>query len=524
MDTSTTVSVVPRWKLDLEDERLWDGPNAIKLTPKAFNMLRYFASHPRRLITKAELLESVWHDTYITEGLVKDYVADLRRALRDNAKEPDYIETVHGRGYRLIGEITLVNKPKAQSTLQTTTPEKASVTFPVIAVLPFAPMNMDPRWDLLTDGLCADTIYELTRFPDLNVIAYKSSAAYKGSNERIVDIGTCLGASYVLDGTIQSAGERVRIVTTLVDVQSGNQLWSDRYDGENEDIFQLQDNIVEKIATSLSGFHGEIFRAERKRLGRKVPSSLEAYELYLLGYEKEATLDRSNTDSAIKLLEKAISIDPMFARAWTVLGWTCNNAATYCMTDHPKVLRKRGRHAVLRAVELDPRDPFAVVERGALYARENDLVSARECFERALDIGANNVDASVITAKYVAFVLGRPQQALHMLDRALELNPFAPAWYYIHVVRISFFCRDYASVVDAARRSIDIPHTRIFEMLAQAKLGKHTKVRALYNTFREKHPGYDFDVLIAQIPLVIGEHILSYRQDVQQVLDIMEVE
>lgn len=514
-----SVNTSDRWQLDLVDERLWDGLNAIKLTPKAFRMLRYFASHPRRLVTKDELLDAVWGDTCVTEGLVKDYVADLRRALRDSAKEPDYIETVHGRGYRLIGEISLLNnqeKSEAHASLKVASPNRAKATIPTIAVLPFTYVGTETRWELLTSGLCADIIYDLTRYPDLQIIAYKTAMWFKDSKKSTTNIGHELGVDYLVDGSIQDIGSSVRIISNLIDATSGSQLWSDRLEDDTSSLFKLQDKIVEHIATSLSGFHGEIVRAERKRLGRRSPSSLEAYELYLLGYECETKFNRPSTEEGIEYINEAIALDPTFARSWTVLGWLCNNAVDNQLYDTSDELygemARRGRDAVVKAAELDPRDPIAIVERGALFAREGDLVSASELFERAIDIGANNVDALALLAKYVAFVLGRTDEAARMLDRAFKLNPNAPDWYYLQLTRIAYFNGEYSKVLDASKRAVDIIDTRIFEILATAQVGNIELLRTLIDSFRNRFPNFDAEFVVAAIPLVNQKHIQIYRE------------
>jgi len=502
-----------RWSLDVNDERLWDGESAVKLTPKAFQLMLYLALNPKRLITKHEILDAVWSDTNVTEGLVKDYVADLRKALGDCAKEPIYIETVHGRGYRLIGRIYLNHDSaqRSQLPLSSTTPTLMPIATPLVAVLPFVVIGDDERWELLTKGLCADIIYDLSRLADLHVVAYSSSMYYKNADMSAVAIGRELGTNYIVEGSIQAIGDRVKIISNLINMPSGHQLWSDCYECETNDLFELQSSIVERIAVSLSGFHGEIHRAEKMRLDRKHPSNLEAYELYLLAFECVINFDYEHTIKGLEYIEKAISLDPMFARSWIVLGYICNNAIYDMTTDNPSEFARKGREAILRAIELDPRDPMAIIEYGRLCARAGDTVRASDCFERALDIGANNVDACVLLTSKVAFVLDRIEEAKELLERSFALNPNAPQWYYFHSVRLAYFSGEFQAVVDTAKRCKENPETRLFEILALTGLNEHSVVDELIVEFRKRYPDFDLDSVIYEIPLIIDRHIEIYR-------------
>jgi DNA-binding winged helix-turn-helix (wHTH) protein len=170
---SMTMVEKAKYKLDLGDERLWRGHQPIPLGNKAFELLRLFVSNPKRLLTKDEILDSVWGEISVSEGLVKEYVHDLRFALGDDPKCPQFIETVRGRGYRYLGGVEAIGRPVDPD-------RQTPLDKPSVAVLPFTNMSGDPEQEYFSDGITEDIITELSRFRSLFVIARNSSFTYKG--------------------------------------------------------------------------------------------------------------------------------------------------------------------------------------------------------------------------------------------------------------------------------------------------------------------------------------------------------
>jgi TolB-like protein/Flp pilus assembly protein TadD len=387
---------------------------------------------------------------------------------------------------------------------------------PVIAVLSFENLSEAARWERFAAGLSDDIITDLTRYPDLLVIARNSTFAYKGRAVDVRQIGRELKAGYVLEGSIQTVGKRIRVTAQLIDTQDGSHVWAERYDRNAGDLFAIQDDVVEHVAAALGGFHGEILRAERGKLRRRPPESLRAYELYLLGYELEAPIDKENTLEAIQVLERAIEMDPLFARTWTVLGWACEHAVTAGWAENPSIMAARRRTAVLKAAELDPRDPIALEELGALRAEEGDIGGAREAFERALELGRNHADTLALLAKYVVTVLGRENEAMSLMKRAFRLNPNAPNWYFMNQLRVAYFTRDFETAVHAAKRSTDFCLTHLFNILALAQLGRTEEVAGTVADFWDRYPDFDPESIIRDFPLIDPSAIELYRDGLRK--------
>jgi TolB-like protein len=372
---------------------------------------------------------------------------------------------------------------------------------PTIAVLPFDNLSREARWERVCDGISTDIITDLAHHRNLLVIARNSSFTYKGRSADVRAVGRELGAGYVVEGSIQADGGWIRLTAQLIDAASGGHVWGNRYDREEAALFAIQDEVVQDVVAAIAAFGGAIPRAEVMRARRKPPASLHAYELYLLGYELEARLDREGTLDCIPLLEAAVQADPQLSRAWTVLGWAYANAANNGWAE-PTAARARRREAVLRAAELDPCDGIALEELGCLQAQEGDITAARDTFERALAVAPNHADTLMVLAKYVAAVLGRESEALSLMQHAMRLNPHASPCNLFNLARVAYFAREFALALDAAARAPPVCDALLFRVLALAQLGRIAEAIAAAEELRQKYPHFRPTELVERFPLV----------------------
>jgi TolB-like protein len=425
-----------------------EGPSGgATLRPKTSEILHHLARNAGRVVTRAELMDTVWPGIFVTDDSITQCLVEARRALGPDASR---LRTVMKRGYVLEAE-----------------PATADDGVPVLAVLPFDNLARDPRWDLLCDGLVEDMITDFARNPDLRVVARTSSFAWRGKAADIREIGRALGARYVLEGSVQADGAAVGITAQLIEAASGTHLWAERYRREAESVFAIQDEVVASVVGAVAGFSGHVARADLARARRAAPASLRAYELYLLGHEQEARLDREGTLRAIELLEAAVAADPALSRAWTSLGFALANAANNGWGGDVAALRARRVQAIERAVALDPGDSLALVEFGTIRMRQGDAAGTRAAFLAAATAGANHADTLALLAKYLVEVLDDGAAARRLTARSLLLNPFAPAWYRLGATRVAFFTGDFE---DAARQAMAAPALRLPRLLRALSL------------------------------------------------------
>src|SRR5437867_3402174 len=255
MATVTQRQSVPL-RLDVANEWVWQGEQRLQLTPKAFAVLRYLMDHPGRVVTKEELLREGWPDTVVSEWALTTCIRQIRKALGEEVQTPQYLATVHRRGYRFIAAATAQTDEPAPPTPSATIPPERPPTLPLpdkpsIAVLPFTNLSGDPAQEYFGDGLTEVLTGDLSKISSLFVIARHSAFTYKGKAVKVQDVGREMGVRYVLEGSVLKADGQVRITAQLIDASTGYHLWSERYDRPFKDILTLQDEIVQKIVTTL---------------------------------------------------------------------------------------------------------------------------------------------------------------------------------------------------------------------------------------------------------------------------------
>ena len=360
-----------------------------------------------------------------------------------------------------------------------------------IAVLPFENLAGDDRWDRFAAGICEDIITDLARHADLSVIARSSTFGYKGRSLDVRQIGRELGVRFVLEGSIQAGGGRVRITAQLIDAQTGIHVWAERYDRDEIDLLIVQDEIVQQLAGALVGWEGSISRAARRQARHASPNSLAAYERYLLAYEAEAKLTRIDTQRAIELADSALALDPTLARAWLVRAYAWNHASLFGWAEDAEAANRAYRESVLRAQELDPSDGTIMMEVGDLRAEDGDVSGARAAYEEAARVAANHGDTLALLAKYFVGTFARPEQARAMMERAFLLNPGAPPLYFYNELRVAYLCGDYETAVAAARRSPGTALTKLFLAMSLAQLGRDSESEAVVEELRSEFPDFD---------------------------------
>jgi TolB-like protein/two-component SAPR family response regulator len=290
-----------------------------------------------------------------------------------------------------------------------------------IAVLPFVDLSADPDKEYFADGVTEDVIAHLSKIRALRVISRASVMPFKQRQQSLKEIGTALGASTVLDGSIRHAGDRVRIVAKLVDPDTGRQVWAETYDRQLTDIFSIQTDVALHIADALKT---ELSRDERERVRKHPTKDLHAYQLFLKGREWFIKYTPDSLTRAIEYFDRAIARDPAFALAYAHLAMAYIELAENGVIA-PDVSYGRAADAAATAVRLDPELGAAHCTMGYLKTvREFDWASAEEEFKRALELRPSNADAFDLYGRLCA-AHERYDEAIAMHERANELDPLA---------------------------------------------------------------------------------------------------
>ncbi len=424
------------YTLDVVRGCLRAADREIELRPRSFEVLRHLVANAGRLVTKDELIKTVWPDVIVADESLMQCVSEVRHALCDG--EQKIIKTVPRRGYRLCvpvsqietdlgpaihGSATMLERRQSVSGAAERS-EPPLLDRPSIAVLPFANLSGDPQQEYFSDGITADIITELSRFSELLVIARNSTFQYKGKAVDVRQIGRELGVRYILEGNIRRMGDRVRINAQLIDAMTGAHRWAERYDRELSDVFAVQDEVVRTIVAILAAY---VNKAEAERALLKPPATWEAYDYYLRGAEAFSRQLAGETivspSEARRLLEQSLAIDPGYARAYGALSLTYVH--TYVEPRDEDYLNPAGldraHELAIKAVRLDESLPQAHAQLGWALAFKRRHDEAIGEFERSIALNPNYTEHRY---GLVLVYAGQAAKGVDVLQANVRLDPF----------------------------------------------------------------------------------------------------
>jgi adenylate cyclase len=343
---------------------------------------------------------------------------------------------------------------------------------PSVAVLPFANMSRDPAQEYFSDGVTEDLITGLSKVSGLFVIARNSVFTYKGRAVNVGAVGRDLGVRYILEGSVQRAGDRVRITAQLVDASTGYHLWAERYDREARDIFAVQDDVTERIVRALAV---RLTEGERGRLGRVPTANPEAYDLALRARDVLKQTTRESNAEARRLFMQARQLDPEFAVVCAGLGWAYLQSWQLLWSDDPQNL-ERARELAEQALKLDDTLPDAhrLLAQVHLWRKEHDIAVAQ--MERAITIAPNDADAWETLAEVQGWG-GQPQESLRNIGKAMRLNPHYPFFYLWTLGHAHYLAGHRPEAIDTFRTLLEVnPNFGPAQAYLAATLGEMGRV------------------------------------------------
>ncbi|RUU34350.1 tetratricopeptide repeat protein [Mesorhizobium sp. M6A.T.Ca.TU.002.02.2.1] len=383
---------------------------------------------------------------------------------------------------------------------------------PVLAIFPIECLNSEERWQRFADGLSSDITIDLARYADLPVIAFHTMKSLGSKPADFAADGKALGATYIVSGQLRAEERRVRLTIELADAENGVSLWSERYDRPVEDVFKLQDSLTEGVINVLAGCFGAIATVGRNAVRRKPPASLRAYDLYLLGVEQHNMFSRAGNVEAIRLLSRALELDPTLVRAWTELAYAYSIEACNGFGDDVLGSIENWRAAVENALRLDPTDSAAHICLGDLKGCLGDFEGAERAYQRGFEYGSNHADTLALLAGSKALVAGDPAEAIPLIERAMRLNPLAPRWYFGMQGRILFVAGRHREAIAALRRSSpDSPNVLMFLALAHAAVSETGEAARIAARLKAEFPDFSVERFIAAYPVTNPHAVQAIR-------------
>lgn len=402
------------FRLDPSRQQLTCDGLVTPLKARAFDLLVYFAQHPGELVDKATLMRAIWPNVVVEENNLSQHLSALRQALGDGVPGRQFIVTVPRRGYRFVAEVRQVNGTKGPAKDVAT-----GVPGPSVAVLPFANLSGDPEKEYFGDGMADELIHLLSRVPELKVPARTSSFAYKGKNIHIRDIAADLGVAAVLEGSVRSAGELIRVTAQMVDATSGYHFWSQSYEREFRDIFKLQDEIASAIVNSLCSQMNVVLQPFTKR--PPPTDDAVAYQLYLQGLSVGHLATAQSLQRGIEMLQRATELDPKFAAAFAAIAIMSLNLSMWGL---PDAIDRAEREAEA-ALALDSSSGDAHYALSLVSARRGAWLRADSHQRAAQQLGHRSDMLNYYIAHLPACV-GHTRSTLQHLDAEYRSAPAVP--------------------------------------------------------------------------------------------------
>jgi len=394
---------VGEWLIEPDLNRATSEDRVVLIEPKVLDVLVCLAHRPGEVLSKDQIVQTVWHDTFVSDGILTYSISELRKALGDDARNPHIIQTISRKGYRLVAPVQLLGTDLHSQTS--------------IAVLSFSDMSPQKDQEYFCDGIAEEIINSLMQIGGLRVASRTSSFAFKGKSEDIRTIGKKLGVMTVLEGSVHKAGDQLRIMAQLIDAENGYHLWSERFDRQLKDIFAVQEEISRSIARILKI---TLSPGERDAIGRVPTIDLGAYDYYLRGKQFFHQYKRKGIEFALRMFSQAIELDPNYSLAWA--GISDCRSFLYLYAGSHQVHREQAIAASRKAIDLDPKSAEAYASRGVALSLNSEYEEAEQALATAIRLGPRLFEAYYFSAR-VAFVQGKLERAAELYEKASEVNP-----------------------------------------------------------------------------------------------------
>ena len=448
------------YEIDVERRELRRAKTPVHVEPQVFDLLVYLVQNRDRVVSKHDLIASVWGGRSISDSTLTSRINAARNAVGDSGAEKKLIRTIARKGLRFVGEVrtqpTGAEPADAGGLPPDQVHERSRLALPLpdrpaIAVLPFINMSGDSEQEYFSDGISEDIITALSKLRWFFVIARNSSFIYKGKAVHMKQIAEELGVGYVVEGSVRKGGDRVRITAQLNDVATGSHIWAEHYDRSLADVFAVQDEITEAIVAAIEP---QLYAAENFRAKRKPPESMDAWDLVMRALSHYWRVTRQDNVVAQALLEKAIAIDPSYGQAHGVLA-TSHTFGAHMGWEDVAAATAVAERAALAAILADSEDPWAHQALGSVYLFKRRFDDSLAEFELALRLNPNFSLAQGYYGLALSYS-GRWEEADAAARRALRLSPRDPfsAVYYGIAAYAQFSGRNYDEAIRLSREGI----------------------------------------------------------------------
>ncbi|WP_022727509.1 winged helix-turn-helix domain-containing tetratricopeptide repeat protein [Fodinicurvata sediminis] len=478
------------FRLDPERFQLSHCEIPVRLEPQVLTLLIHLVRNRDHMVSKDEIVAAVWQGQAVSDASISSRIRSARQAVGDNGVRQAVIRTVHGRGFRFIPEVSTLPLEQASVDGIVHQPSDRPGGRPSIAVLPLQQLGMLPELAILGDAIPHEIIEALSRLRWLAVIARGSSFRFRQVAADLDLVSTALTARYVLSGIIESHNRIIAVTLELTDTSSREILWADRLVAPVDDIGDLRARIVVHLVSALEA-HIPFNEARIARLSD--PTGLGAWANYHIGLGHLYRFTTDDTALAQVCFERAVKLDPHFARAHAGLSFTSFLDAFLRLTPDPALAAREARRHAERSLELDALDPFANFTMGRTFWLTDEPEVAADWLARATALNPNYAQG-FYAAAFTDMLNGKAAASFAALDTSLHLSPLDPLLYGIHGVRAQMLIQqeDHEAAASWADRAATTPGAHyliaMIALAANGLAGRHDQAARWRREVRRRKP------------------------------------
>jgi adenylate cyclase len=322
-------------------------------------------------------------------------------------------------------------------------------------------MSGDPKQEYIADGISENIITALCKIPEMFVISRTSTSTYKGKPVKTQQVSEELGVRHVLEGSVQKAGDRIRVTAQLIDAITGHHLWADRYDRDIEDFFDMLDEIAQKIAFELQV---KLTEGDLARLIHKT-ENFEAWGYAITGNSILKHGDKKSASNARELLEKAVKLDPEYGFAWGALGAAHSLDAMFGYSESPDKSFKLAVECIDKSLKIDETLSCSTSVKGRLHMLKGQFDKAITVGKKAIAMDPSSDLPYIILSDTMRYA-GRFEESIALIKKAMRLSPYYPAYFIANLAHSSFFARRYEEALEAYKRLLECAQKREYPLLA----------------------------------------------------------
>jgi TolB-like protein len=403
--------------LDLRKFELRKNDRLLSAEPQVLSLIFLLVENRDRLVSKDELVATIWGGRAISDSAISSRIKSARQLLGDDGEAQRLIRTVHGKGFRFVGEVSADADPAGRL------PVELHDSKPSIAVLPFD--CGDPRLAIISDGVPHDLIVGLSRLRSLTVIARGSTFRFRGWSGDLAQVRATLGVAYCLTGTVHAVGSRVAVAVELVDAGTSSTIWGDLYEGETDKLHEIRETILARVIGALEL---QISRHEAERARLRNPEDLNAWSCYHLGLQHVFRFNRADNAQGLEYFEQATARDPGFSQAHAGVSFARFQNAFMQYSDDVEQEIVGARRSAETATELDEQDPTATLMMGRSLWLEGQLENSVPWLDRAITLSPNYAQA-IYSRAFTHMLMGENESGREKARAALRRSPIDPLHY-----------------------------------------------------------------------------------------------